>query len=367
MQRGLIAEIDLKSLSNNLKVVKGLSKGAEIIAVVKADAYGHGAVEVSKRLIKEGISYLAVAFSSEAVQLREAGITCRIITLFDIDFDSVIGYNIIPTISNIKQAKGLSSLASKRGININVHLKIDTGMGRTGFILENNESDILNCFSLKGLVVEGILSHFSEADLKDKEFAYYQINKLNNLKSYLSQKGIEPKYWHISNSSALMSIPEANLDAVRPGLMLYGYSTLEDNNTSYKLKPVMSVKTKILQIRKVKANSPISYGRTFVTKRDSNIAVIAVGYADGLNRLFSNNLDVIIGGKLAPVIGSVCMDLTMVDITEIDNVTEKSEVIIMGRQGKEEIWADELANRIGTIPYEILTTFGMRAKRNYRD
>ncbi|MCX8070155.1 MAG: alanine racemase, partial [Thermodesulfovibrionales bacterium] len=271
MQRGLIAEIDLKSLVNNLNIVKGLAKNSEIIAVVKADAYGHGSIEISKTLINEGINILAVAFSSEAIELREAGISCKIISLFDVDIDSVLNYSIIPTISNIKQAQRLSYVALQKGIPITAYIKIDTGMGRTGFDSDNLETEILEVFSLKGLVIEGVFSHFSEADLKDNEFAYSQIKRLTKIRSLLFDKGIVLKYWHISNSSALMSLPEANLDAVRPGLILYGYSTLEDN-IHFDLRPVMTVKTKILQIRKVKANKPISYGRTFITKRDSNIA-----------------------------------------------------------------------------------------------
>jgi len=364
MQRGLIAEINLNNLCNNLKLVKSLAKGSEIIAVVKADAYGHGSVEVSKRLLREGINTLAVAFTSEAVQLRAAGISCKILSLFDSDHDSIINYNLTPTLNNLKTAQALSSSASKKGLIISSHLKVDTGMGRTGFHWYNKD-EILKIFSFSGLNIEGIMSHFSDADLNDKEFAEEQIKRLKDIQSFLLQKGIRIKLWHISNSAGLMSLAKANFDAVRPGLMLYGYSPLQNIKSDCQLQPVMSVKTNILQIRKTKALQPISYGKTFITKRDSTIAVLSAGYADGLNRLFSNNLDVLIEGKRAPVIGRVCMDLTMVDVTDIKEAKEQSKAILIGSDGDEYIDANELAKRIGTISYEILTTFGSKARRTY--
>ena len=243
-------------------------------------------------------------------------------------------------------------------------------MGRTGFQAEDYK-DMFSLFGLSNIEIEGIMSHFSEADLADKDFAYYQIGQMVTLKKRLSEEGINVRLWHISNSAAVISIPEANLDAVRPGLMLYGCSPFADvthpsnalKASSSNLRPVMSVCTKILQVRRVRAGRYISYGRTFMTKRDSLIAVLPVGYADGINRLFSNNLEVLVSGKRAPVVGRVCMDTTMIDVTDIGNISEGSAVVILGSQAGETITAHELASRINTIPYEILTTLGSHARR----
>jgi len=370
MQRGLIAEIDLTSLVHNLSIVRSLAGSSKVIAVVKADAYGHGAVEVSRTLTKNAVDMLAVAYCSEAILLRENGISTPIISLFDAEPEEILRHNITPVLSNIKQAHSINRAASKADIKLKVHLKVDTGMGRTGFQAEDYK-DMFSLFGLSNIEIEGIMSHFSEADLADKDFAYYQIGQMVTLKKRLSEEGINVRLWHISNSAAVISIPEANLDAVRPGLMLYGCSPFADvthpsnalKASSSNLRPVMSVCTKILQVRRVRAGRYISYGRTFMTKRDSLIAVLPVGYADGINRLFSNNLEVLVSGKRAPVVGRVCMDTTMIDVTDIGNISEGSAVVILGSQAGETITAHELASRINTIPYEILTTLGSHARR----
>lgn len=371
MQRGLVAEIDHSCLLHNLSIVKTLAGSSRIIAVVKANAYGHGAVEVSKSLAQNAVDMLAVAYCSEAAQLRESGIKVPILSLFDPDPEEVLRHNVTPVLSNLKQALHLNKVASRANRKIIAHVKVDTGMGRTGFQMEDYK-DMLSVFALSHIEVEAVMSHFSEADLADKDYAYYQVGQLVTLKRRLSQEGIYVRLWHISNSAAIISMPEVRLDAVRPGLMLYGCSPFDKNNQcdhispktpQNQLRPVMSVGTNILQIRRVKAGRYISYGRTFKTKRDSLIAVLPVGYADGINRLFSNNLEVLVLGRRVPLIGRVCMDTTMIDISDLEGVTEGSEVVILGSQGKENITALELASRINTIPYEILTTFGSHARK----
>lgn len=362
MHRGVVAEIDLAAAAANLRTVKGLSGRSSVIAVVKADAYGHGASEVSRAVLAAGADYLAVAFTDEAATLREAGITAPIIVLFDSDPEDVVRYNLIPVLTSRKHARALALEAERREVRIPVHIKVDTGMGRLG-LTGSPVEEILGVAAEKWLLVEGVMSHLSEADLSDPSFTRGQLSAFNTLKSELLQKGLHVKMFHIANSAATMNIPEARLDAVRPGLMLYGYSSCAGGVAAADLQPVMAAHTRLISVRRLRAGTPVSYARTFVTKRESLIGVAAVGYADGFNTRFSNNAQVLLRGKRAPVVGRVCMDLTMIDVTEIGDVSENDEVAIIGRQGAEFIGADELAKRIGTIPYEILTSIGSRARR----
>ena len=373
MHRGIIAEIDLGAVSANLRTVKALAGRSAVIAVVKADAYGHGAIEVSETLVGAGADYLAVAFTEEAVKLREAGITAPIIVFFDPDLGDILKYNLIPVLSDTKTAIAVAREAEKRGTRISVHIKVDTGMGRLG-LTDGPAREILEIAAEKGIVVEGIMSHLSEAGLADPSFTKLQLDAFTALKMELLKNGLHIKMFHIANSAAVMNIPEAHFDAVRPGLMLYGYSPIQTNVGALHATPlqaitpleqVMTVKARFISLRRLHAGTPISYARTFVAKRESLIGVIAVGYADGFSTRFSNNAEVLVKGKRAPVVGRVCMDVTMIDLTDIDDVDENDEVVIIGSQGTESIGADELAKRIQTIPYEILTSLGSRAKRRY--
>lgn len=358
--RGAIAEIDLNAIAGNFRFIKKNSNNCPVIAVVKADAYGHGAVEVSRRLVNEGVEYLAVAFTEEAKELRDAAINIPILVLFDPDIEDIVKYNLIPVIHDKKTALFLSKKAEKNNKNINVHIKIDTGMGRLG-LTNNAVKDVLEIANLKGINIDGIMSHFSEADLADATFARIQIERFKTFRKELLDNGLNIRLFHIANSAAVMTLPESHFDAVRPGLMLYGYSPLKTEN----LIPAMSVKTKILALRRLPAGTPISYGRTFITKRDSIIGVMQLGYADGFSRRFSNNAEVLVRGKRSPVVGRVCMDLSMIDLTDLEQAAEGDEIVIVGRQGNEYIDADELAVRADTIPYEILTSLGNAAKKVY--
>jgi alanine racemase len=371
VNRGVIAEIDLNSISNNLGIIRDLSDNRPVIAVVKADAYGHGAVEVSRRLISEGVEYLAVAFTEEAKQLRDAGINSPILVLFDPDIEDIFRYNLIPAIHDKKTAFVLSKEAVKNNLNIRVHIKVDTGMGRLGFA-GDAAKEILEIANLKGITIDGVMSHFSEADLLDVSFAKMQIERFNSIKTELLNVGLSIRLFHMANSAAVITLPESHFDAVRPGIMLYGYSPILVASSQLpvagsQLQPVMTVKTKILALRRLPSGTPISYGRTFITKRDSLIGVIPVGYADGFSRRFSNNAELLVRGKRVPVVGRVCMDLTMLDLTDIEQVEEGDEVVIIGKQGNESIDAAELAFRVDTIPYEILTSLGNMAKRVYNN
>ncbi|MBI5204735.1 MAG: alanine racemase [Nitrospirae bacterium] len=373
MDRGPIAEIDLEAIAHNFRIAKKITGNRAIIAVVKADAYGHGSIEASRRLVKEGASYLAVAYAAEAVALRQANIKTPLIVLFDkYDMNNYFKYKLIPVIHDIKTAQAFSKEAGKRKQGISVHIKADTGMGRLGFNIDDLEKNINAILKMDFLTVTGLMSHFSDADLSDRSYALMQLDRFNKLKDTMIKKGLRHLLAHIANSAAVMSLPESHLDAIRPGLMLYGYSPMQPSALSSQppalssqLKPAMTVKTKILSLRKLRKGSPVSYGRTFITARDSLIAVLPVGYADGYSRAFSNNSDVLVRGKRSPVAGRVCMDTTMVDVTDVRGVIEGEDVVLLGRQKADAITASELARKAGTIPYEILTSFGNKSRKVY--
>lgn len=363
VNRGPLAEIDLSALQHNLKIVRKISQERPVIAVVKADAYGHGSVEIARNLARLGVSHFAVAYTGEAKVLRESGITADIIVLFDrSDVEDYFTYGLVPVVQDKETARKFSVEAVKRSKSIRVHLKVDTGMGRLGFRPEQTVSAALEIAGWEGIKLEGLMSHFSEADLADRSYASHQLNLFNEIRFAISDGLGRPIISHIANSAAVLSLKDAMMDAVRPGLLLYGISPFQEG---FGLMPLMTLKTSVLAVRDLCAGTPVSYGRTFITKCDSRIAVIPVGYADGYSRLYSNNAEMLVRGRRVPVAGRVCMDVTMLDVTSIGGVCEGEEVVILGKQGNEQITAAELAARIGTIPYEILTSLGGRARREY--
>ena len=296
----VFAEIDLKALSHNLQIVRKKTKKKNILAVVKADAYGHGAETVSKYLVKAGVSMLGVAFTQEGITLRESGIKIPILVFFDRDnADACIEYNLTPVIYDYNSAKKLNTRARKVGLEVPVHIKIDTGMGRVGIMPDNAFRDIVNISALPHIKLEGIMSHFSEADLQDKKFAIHQQDIFNKLIRELKKSGITFTLIHMANSAAVLTMPDTHFNTVRPGIMLYGYGCCERES----LRPIMTLKSKIILLKKVPKGTSISYGRTFITQRKSTIATIPVGYADGYNRKLSNNGEVLIKGRRVPVAG----------------------------------------------------------------
>jgi len=363
VNRGPLAEIDLSALQHNLETVRKIIDNRPVIAVVKADAYGHGSVEIARRLVGLGVTHLAVAYTGEAKLLRDSGITTEIIVLFDrSDIEDYFAYGLVPVVQDKETAREFSVEAVKKGRSIRVHMKIDTGMGRIGFIPDKAVSDAAEISGWEGIELVGLMSHFSEADLADRSYAHHQLKLFNEIRSDIAARIGRPLMSHIANSAAVLSFKDALMDAVRPGLLLYGACPFQEGCG---LRPLMTVKTRVLAVRSLCAGSPVSYGRTFIAKKDSRIAVVPVGYADGYNRLFSNNGEMLIHGRRAPVAGRVCMDLTMLDVTGIGGACEGDEVVILGSQGDEKITAADLAARIGTIPYEILTTLGCRSRREY--
>ncbi|GAB4409522.1 MAG: alanine racemase [Thermodesulfovibrionales bacterium] len=354
MHRGAVAEIDLDAISHNLGIVRETTGDQPVIAVVKADAYGHGAIEVSKRLEEEGVYSLAVSYTDEAIKLRDAGIKSRVLVLFDKQsLSDFFDYSLIPVIHDFQTAVRLSSEAKRRNCKIDIHIKVDTGMGRLGFIGAKAIEDIAAISKMDHINVAGLMSHLSDPDTVEE-----QLKRFNTIRETMPHKG--DLLCHIANSAAVVSFRDTYMDAVRPGIMLYGYSPVRQP-----LRPAMTVKTKILSLRRLPEGSPISYGGSFITRRESLVAVLPVGYADGYSRAFSNNADVLVRGKRVPVVGRVCMDLTMVDVTGIEGVAEGDEVVLLGRQGDKEITVGELAMKAGTIPYEIMTSLGNRSRRTY--
>ncbi len=361
MIRGPVAEISLSALRTNIAVIRRAVAGRGIIAVVKADAYGHGSTEIAQALASEGIRQFAVAYTDEGKSLRESGITQEIIVLHDrTDTKDFFDFRLTPVIHDLAFASELSGEAQRRGVQIPVHVKIDTGMGRLGIPREKALAASMEIAGLPGISITGLMSHFSDADSEDLSFARQQLSDFRSFRDAFTRKtGISCES-HIANSAALFTLPESHCEAVRPGIALYGYAP---NAADLGLEPVMRVSTGILTVRELAAATPVSYGRTFITKRKSRIAVLPLGYADGYPRMLSNRAEVLIQGKRAPLVGRVCMDLIMVDVTDIRDVHEGEEVMLIGRHGSESIGADELAERAGTISYEILTGIGMRARR----
>lgn len=383
--RGAVAEIDLNAVSHNFRTVKRLTGNRPVIAVVKADAYGHGAAEVAKKLADEGVTFFAVALTGEAIKLREAGICSRILVLFDKgDASDFFEHQLTPVVHDLPTARIFSREAGKRNRSLDIHVKIDTGMGRLGFHSSEVMKEITAIGKMPNLRITGLMSHFSDSDISDTSYAEKQLKSFHALRESLLKKSGGPFLCHMANSAAILSLNDAHLDAVRPGLILYGHSPFQQSLPSggrcrqseigrdtgprrpnVRLIPAMKVKTVILSLRKMRKGTPVSYGRTFITGRNSVIAVLPVGYADGYNRALTNSMDVLVKGKRAPVVGRVCMDLIMADVTGIQGMKERDEVVLLGRQGREEITASEMAGKAGTISYEILTSLGSRSRRIY--
>lgn len=356
------AEINLKSLRSNFNKVKEIVGNlVSIMAIVKADAYGHGAVKVSQDLLECGAKMLGVATLEEALQLREAGIKEKIVLLSGIQPDEaseVVKNDLTPTCYLTQTLKVLSDYAIKYNKKIDYHLKIDTGMARLGITSCEVSSFLDTVIGYKNLNLEGVLTHLSCAEEDERTYTDNQLDGFNKVVASVNKSGLRPKYFHVANSAALQRFPKSHYNLVRPGIMLYGSGSLNDID----LKEVMKLKTKIVQIKKVQKNTPVSYGGTFITKRDSTLAVLPIGYADGYLRKLSNRAKVSINGSLAPVVGAVCMDLIIIDITEINGVNVGDEVVLFGDSN---ISVNEVSGWAETIPYEIMSIIGKRIPRIY--
>lgn len=370
-QHYTIAEIDMAALRHNLgQVRERVGSNRHILAVVKANAYGHGSIHVSSDLIDMGVSMLGVAYLEEGIELREAGVKIPILIMAGImekEAGEALRYNLTPALFERSTAKAIEEAARSDGKTAGVHIKVDTGMGRIGVRFEEAVSFVEEISGMKGIRIEGIMTHFSDADLGDRGRAKEQVERFNRIIDGLKSKGLNIPLKHMANSAAIIGYEQALLDMVRPGIMLYGYFPSERVERIIDLIPVLTLKSKVTYLKKVPPGTGISYGSTFVTKRESLIATVPAGYADGYSRYLSNCGKVLIGGKKAPVVGTVCMDMIMVDVTENPAVKLGDEVILIGRQGMEKITAQDIATLTGTIPYEVLCDIGRRVKRVYKN
>lgn len=368
--RPVWAEVNLDNIINNIKEIKKNINGEEIIAVVKANAYGHGAVDVAPVLIENGADRLAVAMLSEALELREAGIKVPILILgyTDVAFsEMLINNDIEQTVYSLDYAKELSKKAEALGKVAKIHIAVDTGMGRIGFLPnEKSVEEVVEISKLSNLRITGIFTHFSNADEQDKSYAHNQIEKFNSFINEIEKREVNLGLKHISNSASIIDIEDAHYNAIRPGIILYGYYPSDYiNKDKLKLMPALSLKCQVIHVKELPKGEYIGYGRKFRTERDSVIATLPIGYADGYVRGLYEKAHVIINGKLAPVVGKICMDQCMVDVTDIGPVKVGDEVVLLGEDNGVKNNADDIAKMLDTINYEILCMIGRRVPRIY--
>jgi alanine racemase len=360
-------EIDLDAIAHNIdQIIKLTGKERKVMGIVKADAYGHGAVEVANVLIEHGVRYLAVAILDEAIALRKAGIKLPILILGYTpgeQSEDIIKWDIMQTIYNKDMAYQLSKEAEKHNKQAKIHIKLDTGMGRIGFRDKNETIEAVKTISQMPFIeIEGIFTHYSVADQKDKEYTISQLEKFEDICEALEDIDIHIPIKHTANSAATIDFEKAHLNLIRPGIILYGlYPSEEVLKERIILKPAMTFKTRIANIKNVSPNSSISYGRKHVTTKKSIIATLPVGYADGYSRMLSGSAEVLVKGIKAPVVGTICMDQCMIDITDIPDVKIGDEVVLFG-QG---LSIEELAEKLGTINYEIICMVSKRVPRVY--
>lgn len=369
--RAVWAEIDLDCIKHNMIEIRKQVGEKIIIAIVKADAYGHGAIDVASVLLENGADKLGVAVITEALELRKSGIEAPILILgyTPLDFTKdLIDQNIEQTVYSLDYAIGLSEIALKEGKQIDIHIAIDTGMGRLGFLLnEESLGDIEKINNLKNINIKGIFTHFSSADETNKEYTMMQLNKFKQFNKSLEERGIEIKEKHLSNSAAILDIEEAYFDAVRPGIIIYGYyPSNEVIKEKINLKPALTLKSNIVHVKVLPKGEYISYGREFKTERESIIATLPIGYADGYTRALYKKGKVIINGKSAPIVGRICMDQCMIDITDVGPVKVGDEVILIGEDQGMKFNADDIAKLLNTINYEVLCLIGKRIPRVYK-
>jgi alanine racemase len=365
--RPTLCWIDHDALRWNLRQIREkIGAGISILAMVKANAYGHGAGAVSQTLADAGSDAFGVATLEEGVELREAGIRAPVLVLagaYDDQIDEFFAHSLTPVVHDLSRLSTLEQAVKQRGSTLNVHLKIDTGMGRLGLVAAECPAWIGEVEKLTAVKIAGVFSHFSHAESVAGDYTQRQLEIFNRVVARLRAGNICPPLVHLANSAATITLPAAYFDMVRPGIMLYGVYPSPAMASLITLKPALTWKSKILQLKKVPAGASISYGQTFITKRESLIATLPVGYADGYPRLLSNCGEVLVGGQRAQVAGRVCMDLTMIDVTDIRNVNQGDEVVLLGRQGDAEISADQIAAWANTISYEILTSISARVPR----
>lgn len=374
------AEIDLGAIAHNVRELRRVTRPeALLMAVVKGDGYGHGAVAVARTALANGAAMLAVARLEEGVALRQAGFEAPILVFgrpFADQAGDLIRHHLIQSVVDLEDAELLSGEARARGAAVAVHLKVDSGMGRLGLVPDPRSAGAspsavaraAALAKLPGVRLEGVFTHFAAADSTDKTSARRQFEVFTAFLEALKRAGIEAGLRHAANSAAVIDLPHTHLDAVRPGIALYGlYPSPEVDTTRVDLRPALSLKARVLQVKPLPAGAPVSYGMTWKAPRDTVIATVPAGYADGISRRLSNRGRMLVRGRSAPIAGRVCMDLTMLDVGAIAGVAPGDEVVIIGRQGDQMIGADEMAGLLDTINYEVVFTNSLRVPKVYID
>lgn len=364
--RPTVAEIDLKALAGNLHGIRRkVGRGVRLMGVVKANAYGHGILEVSRYLERQHVDYFGVANAEEGVALREGGIKTpvHIFTLSSVGQAVLpIRYNLEPTICSVEDAGLLNKYAQRAKRTVSVHLKIETGMNRIGVRVSDLGRVLKSLGSMRRIEIKGVYTHFAAADWNDKSFARQQLAEFHRGLEILHQAGVEAEHLHCAGSAAILDLPESYFSMVRPGIMMYGYYPSHETTESVTLKPVLSLKSRVSLVKWIEQGESVSYGRRFFASRRTKIATLPIGYADGFFRLLTGRSFAIIAGKRFPIVGTICMDQLMVDVG-IHDVRPGDEAVLIGRQRKESISAWDLASAIGTIPYEICTNLSSRVPR----
>jgi alanine racemase len=361
-------EVDLDRFAANLRAIRArVAPGRDIFLVVKADAYGHGAVEMAAAAAAEGVSVLGVATLHEGIQLRRSGSTLPIAVLSPLlpgEIGEAVAHGLDPTVGVLAFAQALSAAARAADRPQRIHVEIDTGMGRIGVREDEAEAFLAAVTALPGLRLASIFTHFPDADGADLAFSEDQLARFGDLLKRLAARGIRPPRVHAANSAGTVNLPGSWFDWVRVGLLAYGHQP-PHSRAPIPLQPVMSFKSRLVQVRDLPAGVPISYSRTFVTSRPTRTGVVAVGYGHGYSWLLSNRGHMLVRGRRVPILGRVTMDLTMVDVTDLPEVSVGDEVVLFGEQGDTALTLEEVAAGSETIPYEIMCTIGKRVTRIY--
>jgi len=372
LQRAAWAEISLSTIRENYLAIRALAPESEVIACIKSDAYGHGTVKTAWELVRSGVEYIGVATIHEAIELRSAGIKSDIVVLSVIprgNTKDALDLDLITVITSYEDARRLSGTAEhfEAKKELRFFTAVETGMGRLGFMpTPEAMADIAAVSSLPGIKMIGTFSHFATADEADLGFARTQLENFNDYVSRLNEAGIDTGKRTMANSAAIMAMPDSRFEIVRPGIALYGlYPSENVDKNLLKLKPAMEIKANIVYIKNAPVGFPVSYGSRFVTRRDSVIATLPIGYGDGLPRHTKGNARVIVRGRIVPIIGTVCMDQCMADVTDVPGVSEYDEVVLLGEQDGARITAEEIAIDSDTISYEVVCRFGQRLPKKY--
>lgn len=371
MIRPLWAEIDLGAVRHNVKEVRRLVGDAvEIMAVVKAEAYGHGANEVARAAVAAGATWFGVALPEEGIALRCQGFTQPILVFGALQPDQVetfLAHDLTAAVCTLTSATALSRAAVKAGKTANVHIAVDTGMGRIGVTYTDAVKFTKSLLQLPGIKVSGIFSHFATADHAVKDFAKTQLERFTQIVTRMKAENILPEKVHIANSAAIIDLPSSYFNMVRPGIILYGLTPSDEMELKGKidLRPALSLKTRVGYVKRVPPQTGISYGLRYQTKKETTIATLPIGYADGWSRRLTNQAEALIHGKRYPIVGTICMDQCMIDVGD-DPVEPGDEVILIGKSGEVEISADDIAHKIGTINYEVTCMLSDRIPRVYK-